>query len=375
MSAEAVRRQRCSRVSSYLADRDIDWGIIQDTEGRRNTSLFYLSGMPGDALLFISRSGKTILVPWDTILAGRMAVADETLPYTDFHRDTVETIDAVLRREGAESGRVELSSSTPYTLFHKIKDRLPRAELVCSESGMDDEILLHRSVKDPVEREIYRRASAVTNDIIDELAGGMESGKIARETDIAFFIETRSREKGCQGTGFETIAAGPRRSFGIHAYPGYTAASIGENGFTIIDFGVNLEGYTTDVTLTLARGTLSERQNRMCEAVNEAYALAEKLLMPGKAVTDIGKAVDRYFSEHGFYMPHALGHGIGLDAHETPILKSDVTRDNVLKEGMIITLEPGLYDEESGGVRLENDFLITRDGAEALTTSRILYAP
>ncbi len=375
MSAESVYRERQGKVRDYLTREHLDCAVIQDTEGRRNSSLFYLSGMPLDALLFVLKADKSILVPWDVILANRLADVTGILPYNDFDRQSVKAIQSVLEMEGLASGTIELPSALPHPLFRQLTAALPGASLICREEGIDDELLLLRSLKDETEQEIYREASEITNTLLDDLETGLMERTILTETEIALFIEKRARGMGCEGTGFETIAAGPGRSFGIHAYPAYTGASISVPGFTIVDFGVKLKGYTTDVTLTVAAGPLSDNQKKMCSAVEDAYTLASGLLSPGKAVTDIAEAVDGLFEERGFFMPHSLGHGIGLDAHETPILKSGVTRDNILKEGMIVTLEPGLYDEHGGGVRLENDFLITREGAEPLTTSRILYVP
>ncbi len=368
-------RERQKRVRDYLNRENLNCAVIQDTEGRRNSSLFYLSGMPVDALLFILKEDKSILVPWDVILAKHLADVTEIVPFNDFDRQSVKAVQSILEMEGLASGTIELPSALSHPLYQQLKAALPGASLICREEGIDDELLLLRSIKDETEQKIYREASEITNTLLNDLETGLMERTILTETEIALFIEKRAWEMGCEGPGFETIAAGPERSFGIHAYPAYTGASIFVSGLTIIDFGVKLKGYTTDVTLTLAEGPLSDTQKKMCSTVEEAYALAAGLLSPGTAVTDIAEAVDGLFEESGLFMPHSLGHGIGLDAHETPILKSGVTRDNVLKEGMIVTLEPGLYDEHAGGVRLENDFLITGEGAEPLTTSRILYVP
>ncbi len=195
------------------------------------------------------------------------------------------------------------------------------------------------------------------------------------EIDIAMFIETESRQRGAEGTGFPTIAAGPNRSHNIHAFPNYTGGEFATEGLSILDFGILFEGYTTDVTCTVVRGTPSGRQEHLCGLVLEAYETAAKMLKPGAAVSGIAHSAEELFAREGLQMPHSLGHGIGLAAHEAPVLKSSGKEDTVLKAGMVITLEPGLYDPDAGGVRLENDFLITPDGAEELTISRIYTLP
>jgi Xaa-Pro dipeptidase len=96
------------------------------------------------------------------------------------------------------------------------------------------------------------------------------------------------------------------------------------------------------------------------------------MLKPGVFARDIGIAVDAYFGRSKKIMPHSLGHGIGLSAHEVPTMRSWADNEWILEPGMIITLEPGLYDPVQGGCRLENDILITMTGAEALTDARII---
>ena len=100
--------------------------------------------MPGDALLFIFKTEKTILVPWDVILAKRMAEVEEMIPFTDFQRENVKAIRGVLERGDMLSGTIELSSTVPYPMFQKLREALPGASLICREEGIDDELLLLR---------------------------------------------------------------------------------------------------------------------------------------------------------------------------------------------------------------------------------------
>ena len=134
-------------------------------------------------------------------------------------------------------------------------------------------------------------------------------------------------------------------------------------------------GYTSDVTVTIARGTLSEKQIQMLKSVEDAYRIAAEVIGPNMPASAPADAVHDYFSAKGYTMPHSLGHGIGLDTHESPVLRAGEEDSPELKAGMIVTLEPGLYDSEAGGVRLEDDYLITETGARRLTNSRILHIP
>jgi Xaa-Pro dipeptidase len=110
----------------------------------------------------------------------------------------------------------------------------------------------------------------------------------------------------------------------------------------------------------------------MISLVEKAYHLALGMVKPGAETLDIAQAVDAFFAKSKKAMPHALGHGIGLDAHEAPALRNRSDNTWKLEAGMVITLEPGLYDTALGGCRLENDVLVTEKGAEVLTVSSIV---
>jgi Xaa-Pro dipeptidase len=245
-------------------------------------------------------------------------------------------------------------------------------DILCRENGVGPEIERARAIKDAEEIQIYRKVSAITCEISDLLEKHVRSGKLKTETDVAFFIDAEGRKRGCEGTGFETLAAGPDRSFGIHAFPAFTGGGFGGPGLSIVDYGLKLAGYTSDVTLTFARPPLTRQQERMLTLTERAYNIALALAAPGTAARDIARAVDSHFAKAKKAMPHGLGHGIGLEAHEAPAVNTRTDNPWILEAGMIITLEPGLYDPVQGGCRLENDVLITETGADVLTNSRII---
>jgi Xaa-Pro dipeptidase len=180
---------------------------------------------------------------------------------------------------------------------------------------------------------------------------------------------------GAEAMAFESLVAGPTRSWGIHAFPAYGGGPFGGTGMSIFDFGVVVDGYPSDVTLTVARGKLSTRREEMIELVERAYELAALRARPGAECFEVAQAVNELFGSKGYSMPHSLGHGIGLQVHEAPYLRARRESSVALVPGMVFTIEPGLYDEEAGGVRWENDFLVTSSGCEVLTTSRILRFP
>ncbi|MDR2073635.1 MAG: Xaa-Pro peptidase family protein [Spirochaetaceae bacterium] len=364
--------QRRNRVYDWMAREGISMAVFEDAEGRRDSNIRWLTGQPGDALLFLTVGRKALLMPWDINIAKLHAHAEHIRPYGEFDRNPVT---ACLKAAGIfklpANSRIEIPSSTPYPRFLKFIEALMSFDVICrEEEGLEAVLKTFRMVKDDEEIRIYRRAAKITNGLIEILEKQLRAGKIRSEYDAVRLIEEECRKQGCEGTGFETLAAGPGRSFAIHAFPAYTTEAFGSRGLSILDFGVKYRGYTTDVTLTVASG-ISRSQERLLGLTERAYKFALDMVRPGEAALDIAAAVDSFFAKSNKTMPHALGHGIGLEAHEEPVLRSR-NSSGILEPGMIITLEPGLYDPRLGGCRLENDILVTAQGPEVLTSSKII---
>jgi Xaa-Pro dipeptidase len=306
-------------------------------------------------------------------MAKLYASSDIMVHYADFERRPVKTLQAAVEYfKTPRGGRIEIPPVTPYPQFLKYVEALIDFDVICRNGGLGTELEKLRAVKDDEELRIYRKTAGITNTLIELLEENARTGNFKTETDIALFIEAEARRQGCEGTGFETLAAGPDRSFGIHCFPAYTAAPFGGKGFSILDFGLKYAGYTSDVTLTFVRGPLSRAQEKQLALVEKAYDLALGMVRNGVFARDIARAVDGLFSRSKKAMPHGLGHGIGLEAHEAPAIRSRADNEWVLGPGMIFTLEPGLYDPVEGGCRLENDILLTESGPVALTCARII---
>ncbi len=368
-----IFRQRREKVAQALKSRGIAAARFEDFEHIRSPAVRYLCGQPDDAFLVIGADGASALVAWDRNMAEKMAHVDKIFAYTDFGRRSASAMRFVLAELGVPAGqKVELPAATSYPSFVDHVGALDEWDLLCEEGGIDSTLSEMRSVKDEGELAIYERASALTDRLIDMIEEGVKKGRLATELDVALFIEKEARGAGAEGTGFDTLAAGPGRSFGIHAFPNYGAGPFGTKGFSILDFGIVIDGYTTDVTMSFVRGPFSKEQDLMIQLVKGAYEKGVAGCAPGASARGIALAVDEYFSAVGFSMPHALGHSIGLEAHETPGINVREENTAILKPGNIVTIEPGLYHPEFGGLRLENDVLITETGHKVLTSSRIV---
>jgi Xaa-Pro dipeptidase len=363
---------RLERLWDWMARESIAMVLFEDTAGRRDQTIYWLTGHPSDALLFLSLDRKALLVPWDINLAKVYAHADMIIPYSEFERFPRKAIRGALETLGIPSGsKIEIPAATPYPLFLSYVGDMSDFDILCRERSAGAKARKIRAVKDDEEIHIYRKAAAVTNVLIDLLEKKVRSGKIKTEADAALLIELEARKRGCEGTGFETLAAGPERSFGIHAFPAWTGAAFAGPGLSILDFGVRLAGYTTDVTLSFVREP-NPRQEKLAGMVEKAAKLSLSMANNGTATRDIAAAVEELFAKSKKRMPHALGHGIGLEEHEYPLISNRSDNDWVLEPGMVFTLEPGLYDPLYGGCRLENDILMTENGPEILTGARII---
>jgi len=370
---ENVYEARRTRLTGWMEQEGISLLMLEDFEGRRDSSIRWLTGQPGDALLFLSPGKQCILVPWDINQAFLYSQVDVRIPYTEFNRSPLRAIRMAAEYFAIPPGaRIEIPPTTSYPRFLQFVDELNRFDVLCREEGAAAELQTLRSVKDEAETAAYRMIGGITNEVIELLIDFVKEGKIGTELEAALCIEIEARRRGCEGTGFETLAAGHQRSFGIHAFPSFTVQPFGGPGFSILDFGLRFEGYTSDVTLTFARGPLSKAQERMLLLVQKAYDYALGQARKEVSCRNIAQGVDEIFRKARKSMPHSLGHGIGLDAHEAPFLRSADGIDWTLQPGMVITLEPGLYDPLCGGCRLENDILITEGEPEVLTTSRIV---
>lgn len=220
-----------------------------------------------------------------------------------------------------------------------------------------------REVKDEGELADLRAAARLIGDVFDEVTGLIRRGM--REIDLAAEIDYRMRRKGASGPSFETIvAAGPRSAL-PHARP--TERPIGKNELVVIDAGAILRGYCSDMTRTVFVGRAPQRVRGWYRAVREAQEAAIAKLSPGVETGEVDAAARNVLRRHRLarFFTHSTGHGLGLEVHESPRLaRSEHAR---LACGSVVTIEPGVYVEGAGGIRIEDDVVVGKDGPEILT--------
>ena len=242
---------------------------------------------------------------------------------------------------------------------------VPRPELV----PFDGVLEAARSVKDAYETTLFRQAGAMLSDVTRQVLRLPRAAMTERE--LALLIDITIRRSGFEKPAFETIvASGPNAAL-PHARP--TNRKLGEGDLVVLDFGGVYDSYCVDLTRTVVVGRASRRAREVHEAVRQAHDRAIEVSGPGVSRFDIDAAARDSLTAAGFgpAFGHGTGHGLGLEVHEEPRVARrgpnvDTSREAV-SVGMVFTIEPGAYFPGWGGVRIEDDVLVTESGVELLT--------
>ncbi len=222
-----------------------------------------------------------------------------------------------------------------------------------------------RVIKDDFEIGLIRKAAKLQEAALEAVLPTIKPGQT--ELEIAARLEAEMKTRGSSEPGFQTIvAAGPNSSL-PHYRPGPRKVASGKP--VLIDWGAVYRGYHSDLTRTFSLGKWPAKVREIFRIVLDAQLAAAAALGPGKSSVEIDEIARRHITRHGYgdFFGHGLGHGIGLNGHEEPRL-TNMLAPVKLTPGMVVTVEPGIYLPGVGGVRIEDDYVITQTGAENLCT-------
>ncbi len=221
-----------------------------------------------------------------------------------------------------------------------------------------------REVKDEYEISCIKKAVSIADRAFEYICGFIKAG--ISENELAAKLDFFMRKCGAEGNSFPTIAASGERASLPHAIP--TDEKIKEGDFIVLDFGCVIDGYCSDMTRTVAVGEISPDKEQIYNAVLNAQLKAIDAINAGVRGCDIDRIARDYLDErYKGCFGHALGHSVGLDVHENPCFSP---RDNsIIREGMVLSVEPGVYLPENTGVRIEDLVLVTANGCEILSKS------
>jgi len=317
----------------------------------------YLTGFSGsEGYLFVGNDENLLLVDSRYITqaheetkACRVSLVNKGI------RGVAAQISAVgLRRLGFEAQSISVA------LFEQLKEGLQQVEVI----PIKDELERLRGLKTGEEIAVIRQAIGIAEEAWKTVLEMVKPG--AQEAEVALELEYRMKKGGAEGTSFDCIvASGPRAAL-PHAQP--TSRPIEEGDFVLFDFGSRYRGYCCDETCTVAVGRATEEQQHIYGIVKDAHDRAIAQVKPGARLAAIDAAAREIIDQagHGEHFGHGTGHGVGLAVHEWPVVGKD--SQDVAEQGMVFTIEPGIYIPGWGGVRIEDMVLVTADGCEVLTT-------
>ncbi|WP_048146836.1 Xaa-Pro dipeptidase PepQ [Pyrococcus abyssi] len=339
--------EKIKRIIEFMNENSIDAVLIT-----KNPNIYYLSGASplAGGYILVNNDGATLYVPE---LEYEMAKEESKIPVEKFKRRD----DFYKVFEGVKVLGIEGSLS--YSFVEDLKEKGKISEF----KKVDDVIKEMRIVKSDEEIKIIEKACEIADKAVMAAIEEVTEGK--KEREIAAKVEYLMKMNGAEKPAFDTIIASGYRS----ALPHGVASDkrIEKGDLVVIDLGALYNHYNSDITRTVVVGSPNEKQREIYEIVLEAQKKAVEAARPGITTKELDSIARNIIKEYGYgdYFIHSLGHGVGLEIHEWPgVSQYDET---VLKEGMVITIEPGIYIPKFGGVRIEDTIVITKTGARRLT--------
>jgi Xaa-Pro aminopeptidase len=345
-------------------------------------NLRYLTGFGGSAGAAIVTSSRCVLVvDFRYAMTARELLAsrgDDAVDLEVAVRGYDEAIVEVLQTTRAARIGIE-AASMPVSRFNRLAAALspglstPAAALAERSAGSQEIVPTERLVearrvvKDPIEIDTMREAARRLSHMARQLPAFVREGR--SEQAVAGDIDSAIRAAGFERPAFETIVASGPNSARPHARPGWRTLESGDG--VVLDFGGVYDGYCVDLTRTVHLGAPAPAWRRLGAAVREAHAAAIKAVRPGVRPSEIDAAAREVLARHGLgdAFGHGTGHGLGLEVHEEPRISRlpGAHPDTPVAPGMVFTIEPGVYVEGVGGVRIEDDVLVVDGGCEVLT--------
>jgi Xaa-Pro aminopeptidase len=350
---DAMRRKRRRALRRILAEKDADALLLTHLP-----NVFYLCGFSGSAGALLVTAGSATLFTDGryTVQARREADgAQVRIVAGSLARAIGERLRALgCRRVALEANRVSVAQQR---LLRRAGGT--RVRWVAVEGWVER----LRARKDPREVAVMRRAARMASRVLEEVLPLVRPG--IRENEVAAEIEYRMRRAGASGPSFETIVASGARSALPHARP--SGKRLRKNELVVLDLGVILRHYCSDLTRTVYLGRAPDRVRRWYAAVLEAQQAARQALRPGVLAAEVDRAARQVLERSGLgrYFVHGTGHGLGLEVHEEPRLAAG--QKARIEEGFVVTVEPGVYREGFGGIRIEDDVVVTARGPLTLT--------
>ncbi len=354
-----------TRWESLIKGIDAEMFIAVNYEGTDKVSLRYLTGFTGEGALLVTipgsgpGSGAILLTDSRYVEQAERETAGTGVEVRDLSTWTGSGLGEAIGASGAD--RVAFASARVTHRWVEQVEALIDATLV----SLPDPLSAQRAEKQPDELALLRRAAEITDQALDRLVPEIRVGMT--EIEIALRLDVLIREAGAESVAFESnVSAGPNTALN-HYNPALDSKPLRQGDLLLFDIGSCYRGYRSDMTRTFCVGRADDRARELYDLVLQANLAGIAAVRAGVDGVQVDKAARDVIvaAGHGEHFGHGLGHGIGMEIHEAPRL-SQKSKDT-LTSGMVVTVEPGVYLSGYGGVRIEDDVVVTNDGCEIIT--------
>ncbi|WP_299088029.1 Xaa-Pro peptidase family protein [uncultured Metabacillus sp.] len=345
---------KLEKIRNRFKELSIDGLLITSKFNRR-----YMTGFTGTSGVAVISLDKAVFIT-DFRYTEQAAKEVEGYEIVKHTKPIIEEVTAVVKQLGIKRLGFEQDHLT-YQAYASYKNALTDTEFLPVSGAVEKLRLIKSSAEIKILKEAAEIADAAYKHILTFVKPGLKEIEVANE--LEFFM----RKNGAESSSFDMIVASGYRS----ALPHGVASNkeIEKGDFVTLDFGAYYKGYCSDITRTFAIGQPSDELKNIYAIVLEAQMRGMNGINPGMSGKEADALTRDYITEQGYgeYFGHSTGHGLGMEVHEGPALS--FRSDTILEPGMVVTVEPGIYIAGLGGVRIEDDTVITESGNESLTHS------
>lgn len=362
---------RIKKLKSFLNKKGLQNILIFS-----DVNIFYLTGFYGKdsgSLLLLTEGSFYLMVHFIYLEQAKKSIHIKNINIVCYRKNKFGRLAEILEGYSFKSLKLD-GKNISFADFNRLEKLLSgQKKKLVSVEGMVENL---RIIKDELEIASIKRAcrtsDKVYKDIISLSASGMS---IYKEIELTYKIEELMIKNNSSGKSFDTIVAYDKNSSMPHYNPGNKKI---KKGLILMDFGCRFENYCSDITRTIFVGSnkICNEFKKIYDIVLEAQLAAIRECREGIGCCELDKAARKLIESKGYgdNFGHGLGHGVGLEIHEDPVISTESKA--ILKENMVITIEPGVYIENFGGVRIEDTVLVKKNGCEILTrSSKVFFIP
>ncbi|MEM1011373.1 MAG: Xaa-Pro peptidase family protein [Planctomycetota bacterium] len=359
---KAYLKARHKQTEAALDALDLDAILLTHP-----ADLAYLTNFTGDDSVGIFKPGGEVWLVTDFRYTEQAELEAAWLKVVERKGDIHKMSDA-LAHTLREAGLTRVGFEANFTTVGQkdaVEEALDELDYDCELVAVEDVMVKQRKVKDDHEIDLIRKACDVAEEAFNAVRDSIQAGET--EGYLAGLLSLEMKSRGATDPSFSPIVATAGNSSLPHYRPDDTL--IQKDNLLLFDWGARVNGYCSDMTRTFAIGRVPAKLKEIYNVTLEAQQAAIEYIRPGVSCLAVDKVARDHIKKAGYekYFGHGLGHGLGRDIHELPVLRKQ-GEDDELRPGMVVTVEPGIYLPGQGGVRIEDDVLVTHSGREILTS-------